>query len=526
MRIILTFLNRLQKIHILKLIGFCLLLGNLVIPLSAQAALLTCDSHHQIRAEFSNGSGWELCWSSTRRENIVLSEIHYKTENQLPFRVIGSMRLSQLHVTYDDSNVTYNDVTQFGLGGGYVSTLTASDCPEGELLSINERAGLCKQTGTEDAAYHSESHTEIKEVLTLFSISQVGSYTYLVTWKFYDDGSIEPSIGAAGALQRSSDHNHDKFGRELEGAPDKVWLSHTHNYYWRIDFDIGENVFDDVATEVSYPIDPAGKRSQMQERLTVETARKINPEQLTSWYITDDAENITEAPGYLIEPVNYGHKLVRLAQEPFTDFDFFVTRQNDCERFINENAKFNPDCGDDILQFTNNESLVNQDLIVWHRISFHHVPRNEDRQHMHSHWDGFVMQARNLSDKTPGHHGVTDNSTPFIQEIANQHHQIGDSITLAIKVSDADNDSLTFHSNGLPEGLTMSSEGIIQGELTKAGHYHATVQASDGFRTVSSHFNWEVKNSSTIGSGDESLLALLTVFLWYRRRRSQRLDCL
>lgn len=498
--------------------GLFILISSLFANPSALASTLSCDAEHRISATFSNGSGWDMCWTSARQENIVLSEIHYISNDQQPLKVISSIRLAQLHVTYDDSKVTYNDVTQFGLGGGYVSTLFDADCPGGELLEISDRAGLCKQISTGDAAFHTDDETEQKEILTLFSISQVGAYAYLVTWKFFDDGTIEPSIGAAGALQRSADHEHPEFGRELEGAPDKVWLSHTHNYYWRIDFDIGEDALDDVVTEVSYPIDAFGRRPKQETRLLSETARRINPEALTSWYITDDAEDILEAPGYLIEPLHYGHKLVRKEQEPFTDFDFFVTRQNDCERFVNENANFNPECGDDILAYTNNESLMNQDLVVWHRISFHHVPRNEDKQHMHSHWDGFVMQARNLSQSNPKHSGISQNAAPTVEAIANQINKVGDSINIELNAIDADNDSLSYRFINLPAGLSISDEGIVQGEIAEAGRYQTTLRTSDGIHTTSTHFNWEVQGAARVGSGNSGMLLILTLIAWIGQR--------
>lgn len=510
---------------------FITLLGLVTLLYSTPAASnapLSCDETHQINVSFENGSAWNMCWSSTRQENIVLSEIHYQPNNQQPIHVISSIRLAQLHVTYDDSEVTYNDVTQFGLGGGYISTLTESDCPGGELLDIAERAGLCKQVNRGDAAFHTAEGVESKEILTLFSVSQVGSYTYLVTWKFYDDGSIEPSIGAAGALQRSTnkDHAHNNehadHGRELEGSPDKIWLSHTHNYYWRIDFDIGENSQNDVVTQVSYPADNLGRRPRIIEKIANESALKIDPDALTAWYITDDAEDTLDAPGFLIEPIRYGHKLIRKEQEPFTDFDFFVTRQNDCERFISENEKFNPECGNDILDYTNNETLKDQDIVVWHRISFHHVPRNEDQQHMHSHWDGFFMQSRNLLASASTNNELIRNTAPNITPIADQVNQVGDSVSLTFNSHDLGNGAFTYQFSGLPEGLSVSENGALVGKLSAAGQFRTTLKTSDGIQTTSTHFNWVVEDTSNSGSNNFALLTLLTGILLLRIRLFKR----
>ena len=111
-------------------------------------------------------------------------------------------------------------------------------------------------------------------------------------------------------------------------------MSHTHNYYWRIDFDLGDDATDDVVNEVSYTTDEKGRRSRSVERLVSESAREIDPDNLLAWHISSGAEDFTRAPGYVIEPLSYGHKLVHKETEPFTEFDFFVTRQDDCERFI------------------------------------------------------------------------------------------------------------------------------------------------------------------------------------------------
>ncbi len=384
--------------------GIVILVALLVMP-GLLKAELTCPVENQITVEFDNGAAWQMCWDSRKRENIVLSDVHFQPAGAQAYSVFSTLRLSQLHVNYDDSNVTYNDVTEFGLGGGYVSELNQQDCPGGELIDIGGIPRLCTLLSNGDDSYTTPTETRQAQSLSVYSVSQVGAYAYLITWKFFADGSVEPSIGAAGALQRSSGDPHSHHGRELEDVPNKSWLSHTHNYYWQLDFDLGENPRDDVVSELQFVTDAAGRRARTQTPLRVEAARAIDPKQMRSWFISDKDDISLDSAGYLIEPLSYGHKMVNKVTDPYTEFDFFVTRQKDCERFTSENTKYYPDCDENILQFVNNESLTGEDIVLWHRISFHHVPRNEDRYVMHSHWDGFVMQARNLHDQTPGHSG-------------------------------------------------------------------------------------------------------------------------
>ena len=467
----------------------------------AVSAPLNCPAENRISVDFDNGAGWDMCWESRLRENIVLSDIYYRSVENREFKVISSLRLAQLHVTYDDNEVTFNDVTQFGLGGGHISALIDSDCPDGEIVNIAGRDGLCKRVSVEDTAYHASGDSRLKEVLSLFSISEVGAYAYLVTWKFYDDGSISPSVGAAGALQRSTDDEHSLFGRQLGGVQGKAWLSHTHNYYWRIDFDLGDDATDDVVSEVSYAPDDRGRRTRSVERLASESARKIDPENLRAWHISSGVEDVTRAPGYVIEPLSYGHKLVHKETEPFTEFDFFVTKQDDCERFISENAKFNPECGEDILQFVNDESLIDEDIVVWHRISFHHVPRNEDRHQMHSHWDGFLMRASNLSTLTPGHSGFVENSPPEIQFPTDLRHSNSEEVEVKIVATDPDGDRLLYQARGLPEGISIDASGVIAGVTEKSGIYDVKLIVSDSEHTLTGDFKWHVDGGES-GSFD------------------------
>ena len=469
------------------------LFGTGLKPTPANAEL-QCPVEFQVTENFSNGASWEMCWEARKRENIVLSEITYTPPNAEPFPVMAALRLAQLHVAYDDSEVTFNDVTQFGLGAGFRQTLVPENCPGGELIDVEGRAGICKMSSRGDDAYRTLNETFLSESLSMYSVSQVGSYAYIVTWKFYADGSIEPSVGAAGALQRSSDWAESPFGRQLQGGIDKSWLSHTHTYYWQMDFDLGNDANNDVVSEISFPVDAEGRRSRTVTRLDTEVARTIEPELLRQWRVSDNALDPDNSPGYSIQPLHFGHRFTRGLIEPFTEFDFFVTKQNDCEQFVSENAKFNPDCYENILQFVNDEPLAGEDISLWHRVSFHHLPRNEDLRVMHSHWDGFVMKASNMSTVTPGHSGILANLPPSITRPVSQTHTVGDTISLDLQAIDNEGDAIVFSADQLPPGLTLDSNGTLSGVAASDGAFEVTVTASDAQNSTSAVFDWVINS--------------------------------
>lgn len=505
---------------------FTLLLASFVTTAAVSSASLPCAEEFQVIETFDNGAAWEMCRVNNNRENLILTDISYKPPDGEFYRIMGSMRLSQLHVTYDDSNVTYNDVTQYGLGDEFMTTLLTEDCPNGELLPVSDRPGICLSRqggdGTQAAdQFRSGVENAIALSFTLTSISQVGSYTYLVSWQFFADGSMLPSVGAAGALQRSAEETTSPFGRQLEGSADKSWLSHTHNYYWRLDFDLGEHADDDHVLERTVFSDASGQRRQQQTQLQTEAAKETAPDIFRSWEIVDGSGvnggsqvEAAQQIAYSLEPINQGHKHVRAEREPYTQFDFFVTKQNDCERFASQNTRFNPGCADDVLGFVNNESIVDTDIVVWHRVSFHHIPRNEDQAIMHSHWDGFTLRPRYLHATTPGHSGVAHNHPPVFAELLDRQHDVNTAVSVPLDVSDVDGDQLVFTANGLPSGITLNDNAVLSGKPTTQGQFKVTLSASDGIAESRSSFQWTIstkKRSGAVSSTELTVLALLCV---------------
>lgn len=503
---------------LLKLFFYSLLLVGTSANVFAQES--SCADESRITQQFDNGATWELCWESRVRENLVLSDIIYTPPNGQPLNVISSARLSQLHVAYDDSDVTYNDVTQYGLGGGFLLSLEPSDCPEGELLTILTRSALCKRVTTGDSGFQTATRANKTQRLNLFSVSQVGAYTYIVSWNFYANGAIEPSIGATGALQRSSDDTELPYGRVLDNDPNTLWLSHTHNYYWRIDFDLGENADDDVVSETRYELDEQGRRVQRIETFSSEQALSIIPEAQASWSI--QATQDPASPTYVIDPIRSGHRYERSEVEPYSAYDFFITVANDCERFASQNARFNPDCLNTVLQYVDGQSIVNQDVVLWHRVSFHHVPRNEDRRHMHSHWDGFLMKPRNVLSGTNIFNSAAINNAPVLGPISARSSKVNESIHDHVTATDSDNDNVLFTAKNLPDGITLNSQGHLQGVATTSGSFAVTIVAMDDHSETQQSFNWTVTDSNgpvKRGGAADSTLLLFLVFGLLRRLR-------
>ncbi|MFK7856813.1 MAG: putative Ig domain-containing protein, partial [Granulosicoccus sp.] len=177
--------------------------------------------------------------------------------------------------------------------------------------------------------------------------------------------------------------------------------------------------------------------------------------------------------------------------EPYSDFDLFATVANDCERFASQNARFNPDCLNDVLQYVDGQSIENQDIVLWHRVGFHHVPRSEDQRHMHTHWDSFVIEPVNVLSGTSTLNNLP-NSAPTFAELPALSSTLGEHVHRSISANDSDQDVLSYSASGLPEGVSIDRRGELHGETQMVGVYEVTITAHDDHTSSTQSFEWTV----------------------------------
>ncbi len=85
-------------------------------------------------------------------------------------------------------------------------------------------------------------------------------------------------------------------------------------------------------------------------------------------------------------------------------------------------------------------------------------------------------------------------AAPVLAQPAAQTSVIGQSVSLALQASDANQDPLTFSVTGLPAGLQINpNTGLISGTTTSSGVYQVTASVTDGHSApISTNFTWTV----------------------------------
>ena len=230
------------------------------------------------------------------------------------------------------------------------------------------------------------------------------------------------------------------------------------------------------------------------------------------WRISDvDTNNgNNHRISYDIRLDEMGHQDIGPASEPFTQNDFYVTKQNNNEKF----ASHNTSGGKNLAEFTNGESIIGNDVVIWAGVTFYHMPRSEDAPHMDAHWSHFQIIPRDWSEKN-SLSSIVSNIAPIIQQQTNKSSIIESQLSVNNSATDPNGDSLTYSATGLPIGLAINTTtGQISGTVTTAGNYSVVITVSDGQLSDTTQFNWSVMTDDSESSGGGGAVPLnLLLFL-------------
>lgn len=379
-----------------------LLLGLMLTPFTQAAEY--CDDAYYIDVTLPNQTRWNMCWEHRGLSGISLHHVFYKPPRGSRLMVLYRAELAQVHVPYDDNGIRYHDITDYGFGRSSLLALAKEDCPTGQLLNFYDKSAICQTTQSRGEAYRLGSETKQGHALNLFSVSQVGSYSYIPRWSFADDGSMEFSVGATGALQRIlADDQVQRPGWNI--GYDKVGLSHLHNFFWRLDFDLGGQRNKDYVEQVDFVTQDA-KLTRQSLLFTKETASSVAPELARTWIVASTAlkNNKKQAMGYEIQLNQSGQRDEDPEIEPFTKHDLYITKEKSCELYASHNLSTleeGESCADNLAEFADGESIENEDIVVWPTVSFYHMPRAEDMPNMDAHWSSIRLVPLNWHNQNP-----------------------------------------------------------------------------------------------------------------------------
>ncbi len=405
-----------------RLIGALVMVAATVAGVSSARAECTDPTETfvtTVTRTFSAGSAWSIGVSHRACEGLAIGPVFFTPAGGVQQEVLFRGTISEVHVPYHTGTPRFLDATAStnGLGAGAVA-LAAAECA-GALFDANH---ICVQNADGGYGWKFQSSFRTAQAVEIFMSSQLGNYNYINKWTFHDDGSIEPQVGLTGRLEEYGfTAAYLPFGTQLNpaGAAPTVGKSHMHNFYYRLDFDIGGSG-NDAVSRLSYnqffgngpdgPCTVAGQcGTNTLTQILTEQAQAFSTTEQTSWVVYD--KSIVNADGrsigYEIEPKITGlWRGMTSTTEPWSNADLWVTTYNGCERYAVENFAPHLDAScvgaaQNLNTMLNGTSVDGVDLVVWYVNRFQHVPRDENQLNMPIEWTGFTIEPRSFYFQNP-----------------------------------------------------------------------------------------------------------------------------
>lgn len=369
-------------------------------------------------AQYVSYMGWTFYMSFSRTLGIMFYDIKFKGE-----RILYELSLQEALAQYAGNqpkaaNTVYHD-TYYSLGTDLATLVEGFDCPfgstfwnvsyhQGNATTVNQDA-ICiyeqdagiplsrHRYGSSAGNYPFSRLGVVKETtLVVRAIATVGNYDYMFSYKFELDASLEVEVRASGFLQSSFYYpDQAKFGPRI--APATQGSLHDHILTWKADFDLLDTansfeVSDLVVVNQSQPWFPElGEFEQMELDISyLETEKRFNwPANNQAMYtvVNQNATNVWgEKRGYRIVPgrsdlhLTVQNSPFSLKNSEMAKYHLAVTRQHDTEPYANSVQNINLPSApqQDFSKFFDEESIVQEDLVVWFNLGMHHFVRAED----------------------------------------------------------------------------------------------------------------------------------------------------
>jgi primary-amine oxidase len=374
-------------------------------------------------------SGQEIRWQKWRfrytmhpREGLVLHMVNYDDDGRIR-PVLYRASLSEMVVPYGDPDVNWRWRAAFDVGEYSVGRLASPlepklDAPEhaqlidatfaddfGKPYTLERAVGIYERDGgilwKHFDTVSGKNETRRARELVMFFVATIGNYDYAINYVFKQDGSLEVDLAltgimlAKGVKEKRADENRslmsDTTGHLV--AENIVAPQHQHFFNFRLDFDVDGT--QNSVTEMNTSAMPAGANNPnlngfvMRESIFKterEARRQMDMQAARVWTITNfSAKNSLGhhtsyilVPGANSSPYIAPESLVRKRAQ-FINNHFWATRYNSQETYAAGVYPNQSKGGDGLPQFVaNDESIENQDVVVWYTLGITHIPRPEE----------------------------------------------------------------------------------------------------------------------------------------------------
>lgn len=377
---------------------------------------------YQMNGQEISWQKWHFRYTMHPREGLVLHQINYDDDGRRR-PILYRASLSEMVVPYGDPDANWRWRAAFDVGEYSVGRLASSLEPK---LDAPDNAQLIDATFADDfgkpytleravAIYERDggimwkhfdtvsgtNETRRARELVMFFVATIGNYDYAVSYVFKQDGSLEVDLALSGIMlakgvkEKRADENHSLMS-ETSGhlvAENIVAPHHQHFFNFRLDFDVDGTR--NSVTEMNTSAMRAGASNPylnafvMRESVfknETEARRKMDMTAARVWTVTNFLEknSLGHHPSYILvpganaSPYIAPESLVRKRAQ-FINNHIWATRYNSQELYAAGVYPNQSTGGAGLPQFVaNNETIENQDVVVWYTLGVTHIPRPEE----------------------------------------------------------------------------------------------------------------------------------------------------
>ncbi|MFJ3456580.1 primary-amine oxidase [Scandinavium goeteborgense] len=404
--------------------------------------------NYTITGDMVHWQNWDFHLRLDSRVGPILSTVTYN-DNGTKRKIMYEGSLGGMIVPYGDPDVgwyfkAYLDSGDYGMGTLTSPIARGKDAPSNAVLldeTIADYTGAPMNIPHAIAVFERYAGPEYKHQemgqpnvsterreLVIRWISTVGNYDYIFDWVFHENGTIGIDAGATGieavkGVQSKTMHDatakdDTKYGTLIDH--NIVGTTHQHIYNFRLDLDVDGENNRLVAMDPDVKPNTAGgpRTSTMQiDQHTIDTeqqaAQKFDPGTIRLLSNTSKENRMGNPVSYQIIPYAGGTHPVATGAKfapdewiyhrlSFMDKQLWVTRYKADERYP-EGKYPNRSIHDTGLgQYTqDNESVDNQDDVVWVTTGTTHVARAEEWPIMPTEWVHALLKPWNFFNETP-----------------------------------------------------------------------------------------------------------------------------
>jgi primary-amine oxidase len=377
---------------------------------------------------------WKFRVSFNSREGLVLNQVTF-TDKGEDRSVLYRASVPEMVVPYGDTSInrywiSYFDAGEYLLGKNANPLVLGCDClgvihyfdgvaaddhghpmVVGQAVCMHEEdyGVLWKHT---DLAGNPDSRRSRRFVISYFAT--IGNYDYGFFWYLYLDGTIQVEAKATGVVFNGAGvpGSHDPHAHEI--APGLFAPVHQHLFSARLD--VAVDGLDNSVHEVEVVGVPTGPENPHGNAFTytvntlqTEGGRLANNPALRTWHVTSGHRTNYTGASTQYQLIPQGYPVLMAQPESsvakraaFATQHLWVTKYEPNEMwpagmYPNQHAG-----GAGLPEYVaGGDSIVNEDIVLWHQFGPTHIPRTEDWPVMPVDYSGFLFKPFGFFDVNP-----------------------------------------------------------------------------------------------------------------------------